>query len=103
MTTKSQLNACRDALMAGMRAATRGANPDESAGEIIRACLDLVEHSLSRDPAMVTAVDVGTTLAVLERASVELGSVPTTPPAASASIQNACQRLRLLMGELAET
>jgi len=48
-------------------------------------------------------VDVGTTLAVLERASVELGSVPTTPPAASASIQNACQRLRLLMGELTQT
>src|SRR5688572_32297605 len=44
VTVKSQLTACRDSLMAGMRAATRGAAPNERAERILRACLDLVEH-----------------------------------------------------------
>ena len=60
MTTKSQLNACRDSLMAGMRAATRGATPDEQAGLVLRACLDLVEHSIARDAASVTPSEVST-------------------------------------------
>ena len=99
MTIKSQLNACRDSLMAGMRAATRGASPDQGAGAVLRACLDLVEHSLAHD-TVVTATEIGTTLAVLERASAELADEVATPQAVSSALQNACKRLRLLMSEL---
>ena len=44
MSIKGQLNASRDFLMVGMRAAARGAVPNEQAGKLLRACLDLVEH-----------------------------------------------------------
>jgi hypothetical protein len=100
VTTKSQLNACRDALMAGMRASTRGAIPDEQAGLVLRACLDLVEHSLGRDPASITPSEVSTTLAVLERASGELSAVPGTQAGVTAALQNAVARLRQLLQDL---
>jgi hypothetical protein len=100
MTVKSQLNACRDSLMAGMRAASRGASPDEGAGAVLRACLDLVEHSLAREPSTVTSADIGTTLGVLERASAELEDAAATPHAVSTALINACKRLRLLIAEL---
>ena len=47
--------------MAGIRAAARGAKPNEAAGKLLRACLDLVEH-LTRQAEEVTAADVETTL-----------------------------------------
>ena len=100
MTVKSQLNACRDSLMAGMRSAARGAAPDEQAGTVLRACLDLVEHTLARDPGTVTSADIGTTLAVLERASAEFQDDGATIHAVSTALQNACKRLRLLITEL---
>ena len=44
MSIKGQLNASRDFLMAGMRAAARGSTPNQQAERLVRACLDLVEH-----------------------------------------------------------
>jgi hypothetical protein len=100
MTTKSQLNACRDALMAGMRAATRGTTPNEQAGLVLRACLDLVEHSIGRDPASITPSEVSTTLAVLERASGELRASAGTQAGVTSALQNAVDRLRQLLKDL---
>ena len=86
--------------MAGMRAANRGASPDQASSAMLRACLDLVEHSLTREPAKLTAADIGTTLTVLEQASSELSEEPTTAHGVATALQNACKRLRLLMADL---
>src|SRR5437867_12160948 len=71
MSITGQLNASRDFLMAGMRAAARGSTPNQQAERLVRACLDLVEH-LARQSENVTASEVETTLGVLTRAGAEL-------------------------------
>ena len=100
MTVKSQLNACRDSIMAGMRAATRGATPNERAGKVLRACLDLVEH-MARQSDTVTTAEVGTTLAVLEQALAELENEAVTSNAVLIALQNAIGRLQSLRAEIA--
>ena len=95
MTVKGQLHACRDSLMAGMRAASRGSSPNPRAEPLLRACLDLVEH-LVRQSLDVTSAEVETTLAVLERAFAELeaGADAVVVPAADVrQIQEAWGRL----------
>jgi sirohydrochlorin ferrochelatase len=103
MTVKGQLHACRDSLMAGMRAASRGSSPNPRAEPLLRACLDLVEH-LVRQSVDVTTAEVETTLAVLERAFGELedgtGDATTMNPA-SVALKNAIGRLKALRLEIA--
>jgi hypothetical protein len=105
MTVKGQLHACRDSLMAGMRASSRGSSPNPRAEPLLRACLDLVEH-LVRQSLDVTTAEVETTLAVLERAFGELedgaGDVTTMNPA-SVALKNAIGRLKALRLELGAT
>src|ERR1700742_516424 len=101
MTVKGQLHACRDSLMAGMRAASRGATPNPRAEPLLRACLDLVEH-LVRQSLDVTSAEVETTLAVLERAYAELEGESTgeTSNPASVALKNAIGKLKALKIEL---
>ena len=102
MTVKGQLHGCRDSLMAGMRAASRGATPNPKAEPLLRACLDLVEH-LVRQSLDVTSAEVETTLAVLERAFNELEDEAVADAAMSPSsvaLKNAIGKLKALRLEL---
>lgn len=85
--------------MAGMRAAARGSAPDPKGAELLRACLDLVEH-LARQSLDVTTVEVETTLGVLERAFAELGDDAATASAVSVALKNAIGKLRALKLEM---
>jgi hypothetical protein len=88
--------------MAGMRAASRGATPNPRAEPLLRACLDLVEH-LVRQSLEVTAAEVETTLAVLERAYAELEGeavADATMNPASVALKNAIGKLKALRIEL---
>jgi hypothetical protein len=96
MSVKGQLIACRDALMAGMRATSRVASPNQKVEQLLRACLDLVEH-LSGQSMAVTTVEVETTLGVLEQAYAELESEQGP---ATAALKNAIGRLRALRLEI---
>jgi len=102
MSIKGQLNASRDFLMAGMRAAARGSTPNQQAERLMRACLDLVEH-LVRQSLDVTTAEVETTLAVLERAYAELegeAAAETAMNPASVALKNAIGKLKALRIEL---
>jgi hypothetical protein len=85
--------------MAGMRASTRGATPDPKGAELLRACLDLVEH-LARQSLDVTTAEVETTLGVLERAFNELGDDGTAHAGVSVALKNAIGKLRALKLEM---
>jgi hypothetical protein len=87
--------------MAGMRAVSRGATPNPRAEQLLRACLDLVEH-LVRQSLDVTTAEVETTLAVLERAYNELEGESTseTQNPASVALKNAIGKLKALRIEL---
>lgn len=99
MTVKGQLHACRDSLMAGMRAASRGAVVSSKAEALIRACLDLVEH-LVRQSLDVTTAEVETTLGVLEQAYGEMEAEIGASHGATVALKNAIGRLRALRLEL---
>src|SRR4051812_8172940 len=96
MSVKGQLIACRDALMAGMRATSRLSTPNDKAEKLLRACLDLVEP-LAGQSLAVTAAEVETTLSVLENAYAELESEQAP---ATAALKNAIGRLRALRLEI---
>jgi hypothetical protein len=96
MSIKGQLIACRDALMAGMRATSRVSPPNEKAEKLLRACLDLVEH-LSGQSLAVTTAEVETTLGVLEQAYAELENEQGP---ATVALKNAIGRLRALRLEI---
>jgi hypothetical protein len=99
VTVKGQLFACRETLMAGMRAISRGATPNPKGEKLLRACLDLVEH-LTRQSADVKSGEVDTTLAVLESAYAEREGEAGATHAASVAIRNAIGRLRQLKVEM---
>ena len=101
MSIKGQLTASRDFLMAGMRAAARGARPNEHAAELVRACLDLVEH-LVRQSENVTAGEVETTLGVLHHAAGELEQ-DESASAVLAALRNAIGRMQSLRTEITPT
>ena len=100
MSVKGQLNACRDSLMAGMRATSRGASPNAKAEALLRACMDLVEH-LAGQSMDVTTAEVETTLGVLENAYGELDTEVGATHAATVALKNAIGRLRALRLEIA--
>jgi hypothetical protein len=83
--------------MAGMRASARGTTPDPKGAELLRACLDLVEH-LARQSLDVTTNEVEKTLAVLETAFNELGD--DAQGAVGTALKNAIGKLRALRLEM---
>jgi hypothetical protein len=100
MSVKGQLTASRDFLMVGMRAAGRGATPNEQASKVIRACLDLVEQ-LVRQSESVTSAEVETTLNVLTQAVSEVDDETSATTAIVAALRNAVGKLQALRTEIA--
>lgn len=98
MTVKGQLHGCRDSLMAGMRAASRGI-PNAKAEALLRACMDLVEH-LVRQSLDVTTAEVETTLGVLDNAYAEMETEVGGTHGATVALKNAIGKLRALRIEL---
>src|SRR4051812_20297849 len=98
MSVKGQLNASRDFIMAGMRAAGRAGASNEHAMKLLRACLDLIEH-LEMQSLAVTPGDVETTLKVLHGAAGELEQ-DESASAVLAALRNAIGRLQTLRTEL---
>ena len=99
MSVKGQLHACRDSLMAGMRATSRAATPNPKAEALLRACMDLVEH-LVRQSLDVTTAEVETTLNVVENAYNEMEAEVGAANAATVALKNAIGRLRSLRLEI---
>jgi hypothetical protein len=100
MSVKGQLTASRDFLMVGMRAAGRGATPNEQAAKVIRACLDLVEQ-LVRQSENVTSAEVETTLNVLTQAVREVDDETSNTTAIVSAMRNAIGKLQALRTEIA--
>ena len=86
--------------MAGMRAASRGPTPSEKASQILRACLDLVEH-LARESKEVSVDQVNTTLGVLDQAVRDLENAGLEAHASTTALRNAKERLVALKQEMA--
>jgi hypothetical protein len=85
--------------MAGMRATSRAAVPNPKAEQLLRACMDLVEH-LVRQSLDVTTAEVETTLSVVENAYNEMEAEVGAANAATAALKNAIGRLRALRLEI---
>ena len=86
--------------MAGMRAASRGAAPNQRAEAILRACLDLVEH-MERQAKEASVAEVTTTLGVLDQAVRDLENEGLEAHASTTAIRNAKERLLALKQEIA--
>jgi hypothetical protein len=99
MSVKGQLNACRDSLMAGMRATARSGTPNPKAEALLRACMDLVEH-LTGQSLNVTTAEVETTLGVLDQAYNEMDAEVGATHPATVALKNAIGRLRSLRLEI---
>jgi hypothetical protein len=99
MSAKSQLNACGESLMIGIRLMERAVARDPAALSTLRACLDLVER-LERSSANLDVTHVETALAAVTQTSNDV-NVPTTSSAVLAAIRNAADRLNRLRSELA--
>jgi SUMO ligase MMS21 Smc5/6 complex component len=100
MSVKGQLTASRDFLMAAIRASTRGATPNEHAGKVLQACLQLIEQ-LTRKADLLSADEVQTALDVLTRAAHELDDETPRTTAIVAALRNAIGRLQALRTEIA--
>jgi hypothetical protein len=102
MSVKSQLNASRDFILTGMRAAARVQTQNPNATKILRGCLDLIE-TLERMPAeTVMITDIETTLNVLHKSMTEIDDETSATSAFVSSIQNAASRLQELRREIKE-
>jgi hypothetical protein len=99
MSAKSQLNASRDFILTGMRAAARVQTQNPGATKILRGCLDLIE-TLERQTENVTVQDVETTLNVLHQSMNEIDDETPASTAFVQSIKNAAGRLMDLRREL---
>lgn len=99
MSVKSQLNACGESLVIGIRRAERSALTDQRALSALRACLDVVER-LERVSGQVVATQIEMALAILTQASRELSLEPVTAPAVVGAVRNAADRLQRLRTEL---
>jgi len=101
MSVKSQLNASRDFILTGMRAAARVQTQNPGATKILRGCLDLVETLERMSPETVTVTDIETTLNVLHQSMTEIDDETAATSAFVSSIKNAAGRLQELRRELA--
>ena len=101
MSVKSQLNASRDFILTGMRAAARVQTQNPNATKILRGCLDLIE-TLERQPAEnLMIMDLETTLNVLHKSMTEIDDETSATSAFVSSIQGAARCLQELRRELA--
>lgn len=98
MTVKSQLHACVDSLMSGLKAAERAAEPDPRVLATIRACLDVVER-LEHSSKDVTVFEVEIALKVVKQAALELSRDPIANTV-KVTVRNAVDRLERLRDEL---
>jgi hypothetical protein len=101
MSVKGQLTASRDFLMVGMRAAGRGAVPNDGAAKVLRACLDLVEQLVDQSEN-VTSAEVETTLKVLNQAAAEVDDETSATTAIVSAVRNAIGKLQTLRSDMAE-
>ena len=101
MSAKSQLNASRDFILTGMRAAARVQTQNPGATKILRGCLDLIETLERMAPETITVTDIETTLNVLHKSMTEIDDATSSTSAFVSSIQNAASRLQELRRELA--
>ncbi len=101
MSVKSQLNASRDFILTGMRAAARVQTQNPGATKILRGCLDLIETLERMSPESVTVTDIETTLNVLHKSMTEIDDETSSTSAFVSSIQNAASRLQELRREIA--
>jgi hypothetical protein len=101
MSVKSQLNASRDFILTGMRAAARVETQNPNATKILRGCLDLIETLVRQPQENVTQTDVETTMNVLYQAMQEIDDETPSSTAFVQSIKNAAGRLQDLRRELA--
>ena len=85
--------------MRGRRPSSRAAVPNPKAEQLLRACMDLVEH-LVRQSLDVTTAEVETTLSVVENAYNEMEAEVGAANAATAALKNAIGRLRALRLEI---
>jgi hypothetical protein len=102
LSVKSQLNASRDFILTGMRAAARVQTQNPGATKILRGCLDLIETLERMSPETVTITDIETTLNVLHKSMTEIDDETATTTAFVSSIQNAASRLQELRREIKE-
>jgi hypothetical protein len=101
MSVKSQLNASRDFILTGMRAAARVQTQNPGATKILRGCLDLIETLVRMPPENLTVTDVETTLNVMHQSMTEIDDETAATSAFVSSIKNAAGRLQELRRELA--
>jgi hypothetical protein len=101
MSVNSQLNASRDFILTGMRAAARVQTQNPGATRILRGCLDLIETIERMSPETVTVTDIETTLNVLHQSMTEIDDETAATSAFVSSIKNAAGRLQELRRELA--
>ena len=101
MSVKSQLNASRDFILTGMRAAARVETQNPNASKILRGCLDLIETLVRQPQENVTQADVETTINVLYQSMQEIDDETPASTAFVQSIKNAAGRLQDLRRELA--
>jgi hypothetical protein len=101
MSVKSQLNASRDFILTGMRAAARVQTANPGATKILRGCLDLIETLERMSAETVTVTDIETTLNVLHQSMTEIDDETAATSAFVSSIKNAAGRLQELRRELA--
>jgi hypothetical protein len=101
MSVKSQLNASRDFILTGMRAAARVQTQNPGATKILRGCLDLIETLERMSAETVTVTDIETTLNVLHQSMTEIDDETAATSAFVSSIKNAAGRLQELRRELA--
>jgi hypothetical protein len=99
MSVKGQLAASRDFLMVGMRAVERSSSPNSEAGQVLRACLDLLEQ-LVRQSENVRSNDIDTTIAVLTRGAAEIQADQGANNAVIAALRNAIAKLQACKAEL---
>ena len=101
MSVKSQLNASRDFILTGMRAAARVQTQNPGATKILRGCLDLIETLERMSAETVTVTDIETTLNELHQSMTEIDDETAATSAFVSSIKNAAGRLQELRRELA--
>jgi hypothetical protein len=101
MSAKSQLNASRDFILTGMRAAARVQTQNPGATKILRGCLDLIETLVRMPPESLTVTDIETTLNVMHQSMTEIDDETAATSAFVSSIKNAAGRLQELRRELA--
>jgi hypothetical protein len=97
LSVKSQLRACSDFLMVGMKAAERANS--ENSKQVVRKCMDYVEL-LVRQSENVKAPEVESTLQFVNREAAELQASDPSASAVIAALRNAVGRLHALLAEL---